>query len=191
MKKFFREVKRINWRETFFGSFKRTVITFILVIPLLVGASAFGYQYYLQLNPQVVYAHKLQAMTQQVSKSLSLPKDETPVVATVTDKGILPKQKFFSLAQNGDKILMYKKHKLAVLFRPTSGKVITQATLDFRDITPTPAGGSGTSAVAGASTSAAQPAATEVSQTPASGADQQSSGTIPYHPQGKILVQPQ
>src|SRR5579864_6087551 len=98
MKAFFREVKRINWTKTFFGSTKRTGITFILLIPILVFAASFGYQYYLQQNPAVVYAHKLQSMTQQASKSVSLPKDEQPVVATVTDRNILPKEPFFQLA---------------------------------------------------------------------------------------------
>src|SRR5579862_9394220 len=131
MKAFLREVRRINWPQTLFGSRKRTLISLILFIPLLVFGASVAYQVYLQQNPAVVYAHKLQAMTQQVSKTIALPKDETPVVATITDSSILPKENFFSYAVNGDKILMYKKHKLAVLYRPSTQKVVTEAILDF------------------------------------------------------------
>lgn len=193
MKGFFREFRRINWRKTLFGSKKRTGISLLIIIPVLVGIAGFGYQYYLQLNPAVVYQHKLQAMTDQVSKSVALPKDETPVVATVTDKNLLPKEKFFSYAKDGDKIIMYKKHQLAVLYRPSVGAVITQAKLEFRDVTPTPANPA--TAVAGASTSVSVTPATTVvptvSPTVPAAPTTAPSGTGTYHPQGKVLVQPQ
>ena len=109
---------------------------------------------------------------------MRLPTGETPVTATVTDVSKLPDEVFFKQAENGDKIIMYKKHKLAILYRPSTGKVITEATLVFGDITPTPVP---QVEVAGASTSAQQ--SQNVSATPAP--------TTAYVPQGKILVQPQ
>jgi hypothetical protein len=198
MKGFFREIKRINWGQTFFGSFKRTVISLILVIPILSFAASLGYQFYLQQNPAVVYAHKLQDIKQQVSKSVSLPTDETPTVATVTDKNIVPDQPFFKLAQNGDKILMYRKHKLAILFRPSTGKVITKAILVFKDVTPTPANGAASGeAVAGASTSISSVPGTSTNSAQESSAgapttvpESQSSRPNSYTPQGKVLVLP-
>jgi hypothetical protein len=180
MKGIFREAKRINWKLTLFGTKKRTGITFLIMIPTVVGAAGFGYQYYLQLNPAIAYQHNLNKMTQQVGKTVALPSDEQPTVATVTDKNILPKEAFFASAQNGDKIFMYKKHKLAVLYRPSLGVVITKATLLFQDSTPTPAPKD--TAVAGASSSANPDQATAVVTV---------GPTVPYHPQGKILVLPQ
>jgi hypothetical protein len=188
MKGFFREVRRINWTKTLFGSFKRTAITLALFIPFLIFVASLAYQVYFQQNPAVVYAHKLQTMTKQVNKTIPLPSNESPVVATVTDKSILPKEAFFSYAQNGDKILMYKKNKLAVLFRPSTGQVVTKAVLNFTDVTPTPAP---QQAVAGAAIAPPPTVATQVSPTPAKTPDQKSYGTTPYHPQGKILVLPQ
>ncbi len=179
-------IKKVFVLPTYFGSKKRTVATLLVTIPVLVYAASMGYQYYLVQNPAVVYAHKLQTMTDQVSKSIRLPSDETPTVATVSDKNILPKEAFFQAAQNGDKILMYKKHKLAILYRPGTGQVITRAALVFKDITPTPSSPSAnseTSSVAGASTSASA-----ISTTPA-GYPSLSKNT--YKPQGKILVVPQ
>jgi hypothetical protein len=191
MKRFIREFKRINWPQTLFGSFKRSVITLLIVIPAVSYGVSFGYQYYLSQNPAAFYAHKVETLTQAVSKSLILPSDEIPETATVTDKNILPKEKFFSYAQDGDKILMYKKHKIAILFRPSTGKVITEAVLDFNDVTPTPLKGPGSSAVAGASTSAFISGVSALSPTPVTAVTHQSSGTTTYHPQGKILVAPQ
>jgi hypothetical protein len=196
MKRFFREFKKINWGKTFFGSGKRTVISLILFIPLLIFVASFGYQMYLQQNPAVIYAHKLQTMTDQVNKSIALPKDEAPVVATVTDKNLLPKETFFSYAKDGDKILMYKKHKMAILYRPSLGVVITEAKLDFRNATSTSKGGG---AVAGASTSAntaqsipvTMVPVTAVPPTAAPAPSGDSSRTTTYHPQGKVLVMPQ
>jgi hypothetical protein len=196
MKGFFREVKRINWKLTLFGSKKRSVISFILFIPIFLGAASLGYQFYLQQNPAVVYAHKLQTMTDNVSKSVALPKDETPVVATVTDHNVLPKEKFFSYAKDGDKILMYKKHKLAILYRPSLGIVITQAKLDFRDVTPTPAAGP---AVAGASTSAVKTISVPVTVVPVTAIPPTAApsptgvttGSNAFQPQGKILIHSQ
>lgn len=190
MKGFLREFKRINWRGTFFGSFKRTVITGALFIPLLVGGVAFAYWNYENQQPAVVYAHKLQAMTQQVNKVITLPKDEQPLVATVTDATSLPKEQFFSYAQNGDKIFMYRQHKLAVLYRQATKQVVTEAVLDFSDFMPSPTGaGQQVAGAATAATPSAVSAAPAVSPTTASPSGPQP--TASYHPKGKVLVQPQ
>jgi hypothetical protein len=180
MKGFLREFKRINWKLTFFGSKKRTIISMVIGVPVILGVGSFGYQFYLQQNPAVVYQNKINGMTQKIQKTVSLPTDEQPTIATVTDKNVLPKEQFFALAQDGDKIFMYKQHHLAVLYRPTTGQVITKAKLVFADPTPTPQV-QVVPAVAGASTSAL--GTFVVSPTPGP--------TVVYHPQGKVLVQPQ
>src|SRR6266404_4516143 len=101
-------IKKVFVLPTYFGSKKRTVATLLVTIPVFVYAASMGYQYYLAQNPAIIYAQKLQTLKEQVSKSVTLPTDETPTVATVSDKNILPKEAFFQAAQNGDKILMYK-----------------------------------------------------------------------------------
>ena len=192
MKGFIREFRRINWKGTLFGSFKRTAITLALFIPLLVLGVSFAYRQYLENTPAIIYAHKLQSMTQQVNKVVPLPKDEQPLVATVTDVTILPKEKFFSYAANGDKILMYRKHKLAVLYRPSMKEVVTEAELTFSDVMPTPLPDlTPRQAVAGAATTPSPTPLPQVSPTPDPTPEVTPSGITPYHPQGKILVQPQ
>lgn len=168
--------KKKPFQHPFFQSKKRVMITSVALLILVIVGGAFSfYEYALSQDPAVIYAKKLKSMTQVVSQQVTLPKDEQPVVATVSDISKLPKEAFFKNAQDGDKILMYKKDKKAILYRPSTGQVVTVAVLDFQNIKPTPAQ---RSEVAGASTSA------NLTSTPASSAAQ-------YVPQGKILVEPQ
>lgn len=164
-----------------FSTRKRAFITVSFLLFLVAGGAGSYYAYSLQQEPSVIYTHKVQDMKAQIGKYMALPKDEDPVIATVTDTTQLPHELFFKKAQNGDKILLYKRHKEAVLYRPSTGQVVTYAVLDFHDVTPTPL-----VAVAGASTSAAFIPVTSPQASSAA-----SSPTQSYHPDGKILVAPQ
>lgn len=164
-----------------FPNKRQGIITVFVLMMVIVGGAYGYYQYQLSQNPAVIYARKLKSMTDIVGQQVKLPNNEQPVVATVTDVTKLPKEAFFKNAQDGDKILLYKKDKEAILYRPATGKVITYATLDFENQTSTSA-----AEVAGASTSAAQTtsaSATIIGVTPGP--------TAPFVPQGKILIQPQ
>jgi len=172
-------------KKTFFPNKKRTILSAALLI-VIIEWIAFGfYEHQLQNSPQAIYKRSVETMTNQVNKYVSLPRDEQPVLATITDLTALPNEAFFSQAQNGDRILMYKKHQLAVLFRPSTGKVITEAKLNFEDIAPTPLPAQ---SVAGAATAAATIAPSIPVQPSQSLAP---TSSVPYQPQGKILIQPQ
>ncbi len=184
VKKFKPTISKPNILPKVLIATKRRAVISAAVLVVLVGGIGFGYyQYLLSQNPAVIYAKKLQTITQQVSHQVTLPTDEKPVIATVSDTTVLPKETFFQNAQDGDKILLYKKHKKAILYRPTSGQVITVAVLDFRDIKPTSA-----PAVAGASTSANT---TVLPVTIIGVTSGPIAPTSAFVPQGKILVRPQ
>lgn len=157
---------------------KKVMIPAVLGITMLVSG---GLIYLWQTqNPAIIYAKKVHDITSVAGKYTALPKNEDPVIATVTDKKVLPHQEFFKYAENGDKILMYKMNKKAVLFRPSTQQVIAVATLDFRDSNnPSVA----QQAVAGASTSAQPTSVVSASPAPTSAI------TMPT-PQGKVLIQP-
>jgi hypothetical protein len=62
---------------------------------------------------------------QAVGKLYDLPDNEKPDVATVKDKEALKKQyPFFDQAENDDVVLIYKEAKLAILYRPSTQKLI-------------------------------------------------------------------
>ncbi len=105
-------------------------------------------------NPTQYAQEEVKAMVAEVGKLMQLPGDEVPTLATVNDKEKLQNQPFFTFAENGDKVLIYTTAKKAILYRPSTHKII--------DVAPITIGGSATesASVAGAATS--------VSPTPAS-----------------------
>lgn len=81
-------------------------------------------------DPNAALEKEIKTITAQIGKTIELPADEQPTLATVTDKGKLKGQEFFTNAQDGDKLLIFAKAKKAILFRPSTGKII-----DFTNLT--------------------------------------------------------
>lgn len=67
---------------------------------------------------------ELQNLVQTIGVFMELPDGETPTLATVTDTEKLPALVFFSHAKTGDKVLIYQKAAKAILYRPTTKKII-------------------------------------------------------------------
>jgi hypothetical protein len=85
----------------------------------------------LQKNPQEANEEEVNQLVEQVGKLIVLPEDEKPTVATVSDKEKLKETTFFSKAENGDKVLIYVNAKKAILYRPSSQKIIEVATINL------------------------------------------------------------
>lgn len=62
-------------------------------------------------------------VTRLVAKHMVLPKNEEPALATVTDAKKLSTP-FLKQAQDGDRILIYQKNQLAIIYRPTIDRII-------------------------------------------------------------------
>lgn len=75
-------------------------------------------------NPEKVAQEQAADLSGEVSKYLELPQGETPTVATVSDVEKLKDQAFFKNAQNGDQVLIYSNAGRAVLYRPSTKKII-------------------------------------------------------------------
>jgi len=117
---------------------KRTLVNLVVIIAIA-AAIIFGLKWHsannranqLSTNPQAAAQAAVQTTVDKVGKLVSLPSNETPTLATVSDISKLKGQTFFANAQNGDKVLIYTQHKLAVLYRPSIDKVINIAPLNI------------------------------------------------------------
>jgi hypothetical protein len=122
----------------------------IAAILVLVGIGAllpgvYFYQKYqetkkLLQNPKSSVQEQSKSLIAQVEKIMELPKDEEPTVASISDAGKLKDQPFFSTAQDGDKVLIYTKAKQAILYRPSTNKIIAVAPLSVNKDEGTVAG---------------------------------------------------
>jgi hypothetical protein len=83
----------------------------------------YQYQQNLLLNPNKAAVEDTKKTLAMVSKFMVLPKEQ-PTIATVVDKRQLSNQPFFKDAENGDKVLIYLKEKEAIIYRPSTNKII-------------------------------------------------------------------
>jgi len=67
----------------------------------------------------------------KVGQLVDLPQGETPTIATVNDAAKLKNQAFFSSAKDGDKVLIYSKAGKAVLYRPSTNRIIEYSTVNL------------------------------------------------------------
>ncbi len=137
--KTWKAVKKWTWRKW---------LVALVVIAAIALAVFFGVKYHqtqnknkLLLNPQIAAQQQVADAVSAVGKLVQLPSNETPTLATVTDASKLKSQAFFANAQNGDKVLIYTQAKEAILYRPSTNKIIQIAPVNIGDnsSTATPA----------------------------------------------------
>jgi len=127
---------------------KSTTLPFKKIIPILlvllfVGAAGYlGLDYYktqkelseFQGNAEAVAIKEKNDLLKKVGRIALLPQDEDPTIATVTDAFKLKGQKFFSQAENDDKVIIFPKAQRAILYRPGLNKVIESAPISIQDM---------------------------------------------------------
>ena len=142
-------------------------IGFLSVLILgMIGAGGFA-AYYYGLNQRAMVSpaeDELTMLVSQVGKLMDLPLGEVPTVATVTDKTKLESQSFFKKSENGDKVLIYMNSGKAILYRPSTKKIVDVTVINVAEQTPTP---TPTETVATTETASIEPADSEVSAAPA------------------------
>ena len=89
-------------------------------------------------NPEQAAQAEVNRYVEEIGKLYALPGDEKPSVATVRDKEQLKDQQFFARAENGDITLIYTNAKLAILYRPSTNKIVNVSTVTIQDQPDTP-----------------------------------------------------
>lgn len=108
----------------------KTILITVNILALLALAGFGGYffkkyQDTKNASPEKLQQAQIDETIAAVGKLYDLPTNEKPDVATVKDKEALKKQyPFFDQAENDDIVLIYKEAKLAILYRPSTNKLI-------------------------------------------------------------------
>lgn len=118
------------------GSSRGVKIAVVVSVLLVLGTAGTAGYFYKQLddikkNPNKVALDESKATIEAVGKLIVLPEGEQPTIATVTDPSKLQDQKFFVNAKNGDKVLIYTTAKKAILYSPSTNKIVEVAPLNI------------------------------------------------------------
>lgn len=107
------------------------IVLIVLILALVPGY--YFYNQYQKAQQQLGQGSDAEtaSLVKKVGKLIELPISETPTIATVSDKTKLTGQQFFANAQNGDKVLIYSQAKKAILYRPSTNKIIEVAPINL------------------------------------------------------------
>lgn len=119
---------------------KKLLLIGMLIVFALFGATVYYFQKYqtIKKNPEKVAQEEVNRVVKIVGQLISLPNDETPVLATIKDREKIKDQPFFSNAQNDDVILIYTKAKKAIVFREKDKKIINVGPISIDQQNGTP-----------------------------------------------------
>ncbi|HUD05370.1 MAG TPA: hypothetical protein VMR18_00400 [Candidatus Saccharimonadales bacterium] len=90
-------------------------------------------------NDSLSGAAELRVVEAEVSKHYLLPTNEVPALATVTDESKLTSP-FFKDAKDGDKVLIYEKNQLAIIYRPSIDRIVMVGPVDLESTGSTSTG---------------------------------------------------
>ncbi len=129
-------------------TWKRLLVV-VVVLALIAGGGYYAHKYDQARkdvkrlsNPQEAARAETSQLIATVGRLVELPANETPTLATVSDASKLKSQSFFANAQNGDRVLIYTQSKRAILYRPSTNKIIEIAPVNIgNNATSQPAAG--------------------------------------------------
>lgn len=114
----------------------KKLITFLVIFGLGIYAGIS----IIRFKPQFFHLSKIPEsqieatdLSEKVGKLMSLPTDEQPIVETITDIAPLKDKPFFINAEVGDKVLIYEKATIAILYRPSKNIIIKTVSPSYQD----------------------------------------------------------
>lgn len=122
--------KKLNVNKAFEKAFKKPkrLLVGLVILGLGLGCVALYISYSRARNELNTVSQNARIVSTDLLTNVEMlaevPEDEIPTVATITDVKKLEGQRFFERAENGDKLLIYQKSKRAILYRPSSNKIV-------------------------------------------------------------------
>jgi hypothetical protein len=112
-------------KRTGLGKNKRTgvVIIALIIIPVAVGLLAREQQIRNSVGGDVLAEQRTLDVIEKLGELMEIP-NEDPTIATVSDVTQLQDQQFFEKAQNGDVVVIFPNAQKAILYRPSTNKII-------------------------------------------------------------------
>lgn len=114
------------------------IIVLAMLLCLSIGVAGYFYYQYKSVTPTNSEADEISSLIKTLSAMIELPEGEAPTLATVTDREKLAEQPFFQKAENGDKVLIYANTGRAILYRPSTKKIVDVTTVNVNTPTPQP-----------------------------------------------------
>ena len=123
-----------------FSSIRKNSV--IIGIALFVALSGYlAYNYYSTQKELSEYKGNTDLRTlkenkeilENIKKQVLVPENEEPRIGVVKDAFRLRGQAFFARVENGDKVIIYDTDQLAVLYRPSTKKIIEVAQVKISD----------------------------------------------------------
>jgi hypothetical protein len=105
----------------------RYALVIFVIVGLLLLASSFivGRWSVYRAHPELASEDQATAILERVGKLIVLPSDETPQMATIKDAASAKvEQPFLKDAENGDVLIVYSDTGEAILYRPSTEKLI-------------------------------------------------------------------
>ena len=95
---------------------KKIILTIILFLMVLFYFIFHQNNNNRDFSPDTSLQIEINKLTGEISNIATIPTGETPTVITVSNPDLLKGQVFFDGAQKGDKVLVYKNAKRAILY---------------------------------------------------------------------------
>lgn len=113
--------------QNIFTFIRRFFFPLIIIAALIILAGTFELGRYTvyRANPELSGQEQANVMLAKVGALIQLPAGETPTMATINDAVSAKKaQPFLENAENGDVLIVYQNAAEALLYRPSSDKLI-------------------------------------------------------------------
>lgn len=103
----------------------------IIIVICAIGFYELGRSSVYSEHPELSGQDQASAILAKVGALIQLPAGETPTMATINDAASAKQaQPFLANAENGDVLIVYPNAQTALLYRPSTNKLIAVGTVD-------------------------------------------------------------